>query len=423
MIILLIILFFLGYLLITLEHTIRLNKAATALLTGVLAWTVYRLYSPAHEPVVEELTHHLAQIAEIAFFLLGAMTIVELIDAHNGFQIITDRIRTRRIRTLFWVIGGITFVLSALLDNLTTAIVMASLLPKLIPFQKLRQLFAGIIILSANAGGAWSPLGDVTTTMLWIGGQISTSAVVLTLILPSLVALIVPLLILHFRFSGPVEPVEAFRPESEASVTARERNTMFLTGVGMLVMVPVFKVLTGLPPYLGMLLGLGTVWVMSEALHHRKDEEDRRPLSAAYALSKIDTGSILFFVGILLAIGALEAAGILEQVAHWLDRNVASVELTTLVIGLASAVVDNVPLVAASMSMYSLKTFPQDHRFWHLLAYCAGTGGSLLLIGSAAGVAVMGIERLTFTGYLKQIGPLALAGYAAGALVLFWIVS
>ncbi|MFN8346697.1 MAG: sodium:proton antiporter NhaD [Spirosomataceae bacterium] len=420
MLLIIIIVFVIGYLFITLEHTLRINKTATALLTGVICWSLYAV-SNNHSPVTEQLSHHLAGIAEIAFFLLGAMTIVELIDAHQGFGVITERIQTKDTRLLLWIISVLAFFLSAVLDNLTTAIVMVSLLRKMIRDDEMRRFFAGIVIIAANAGGAWSPLGDVTTTMLWIGGQISAINIMKVLFIPSLVSLIVPLLYLSFRLKGSIQPPKVSKNSSAEAVPAFERNIMFGVGLAMLLFVPIFKTITHLPPYMGILLALGVVWIVSEILHSHKDEEDRRPFTAGYALSKIDTSSILFFMGILLAIGVLEVTHTLHNLAGWMNDTIGNLDVIVFTIGIASAIIDNVPLVAASMGMYDLATYPQDHRIWEFLAYCAGTGGSMLIIGSAAGVAVMGMERISFFWYLKRISLPALLGYTAGAIVFLFL--
>lgn len=396
-----------GYLAIALEHPIKINKTATALITGVLCWTVYAI--GAHDDVSPELSHHLGEIAQIVFFLLGAMTIVELIDAYQGFRFITDKIKTKNPKTLLWIVSWIAFFLSAVLDNLTTTIVMISLIRKLIPHQNTRLLFAGLIVISANAGGAWSPIGDVTTTMLWIGGQVSTVNIISKLLLPAIASLMVPLLILTFTLKGTVGGPEVTEEEK-----TRGGNLMFALGLGALIFVPVFKTLTGLPPYIGMMLGLGVVWIVSEFINPHADEGLRKPLTAANALSRIDTPSILFFLGILLAVGALESMHILNDFARWLDTTVKSQSVIITLIGLLSAIVDNVPLVAASIGMYSLADYPTDHFIWQYLAYCAGTGGSILIIGSAAGVAAMGMEKIDFIWYLKRISLLALIGYLAG---------
>jgi Na+/H+ antiporter NhaD/arsenite permease-like protein len=427
MITILIILFVAGYLLITLEHTIKINKTATALITGISCWTVYALSGAHTEMVSEQLGHHLIGIAEILFFLLGAMTVVELIDAHDGFTLITDRIASRNTRVLLWVIGLLTFFLSALLDNLTSSIVMVSVVRKLVRDAEQRRVIAGMIIIAANAGGAWSPIGDVTTTMLWIGGQVTTTNIIRELLLPSLVALLVPLGILTMRYTSDTQVVKRTAAPGQPAIgvsrpfvtraARRERRTMLAIGLGGMVFVPIFKTLTHLPPYMGMMLVLGSIWVASELLHSDKDEAERQKFTAAYALSRIDAPSILFFLGILLAVGALDATGVLRSLAELLTQSVGNLDVIVLLIGLVSAVVDNVPIVAAAMGMYDLQTYPADAKLWEFLAYCAGTGGSLLLIGSAAGVAVMGMERLAFGWYLRNISWVALIGYAAGALV------
>lgn len=424
-----IIIFVVGYLAIALEEYIHINKTASALITGVLCWTAYALYSADTEHVVGSLSEHLGSISEILFFLLGAMTIVELIDAHEGFSIITERIKTRNPVYLLWIICILTFFLSALLDNLTTSIVMVSLLRKIMPEGEQRKLMAGMIIIAANSGGAWSPIGDVSTTMLWIGGQVTTTALISNLILPSIVSLTVPLLYMTFAMKGslkalPISSVEATAPsfDPENGVSRNQGRLMLAAGIVGLLFVPVFKTVTHLPPYMGMLLSLGALWVLSEMLHKDKDEEDRHPYTPAYALSKIDVPSILFFLGILAAVGVLESTHVLSDLATQLDNLVGNLDIIVIIIGVVSAIVDNVPIVAAAMGMYDLGTYPTDHKLWEFMAYCAGTGGSMLVIGSAAGVAVMGIEKLDFIWYLKRISLLALLGYLAGAgvyLLLF----
>ena len=408
--------FITGYFIIALEHKFRINKAAIALVTGILCWTVYILSSTSAEAVVDSLTHHLGDLSQILFFLLGAMTIVELIDAHDGFEIITTRITTKNKKKLIWIISLLTFFLSAVLDNLTTTIVMVSLVKKLMKDRNDRLMFVGAIVISANAGGAWSPIGDVTTTMLWIGGQITAGNIITKLILPSMVCMVVPTLILQTILKGNVDPPEDSAPTvSKYEKNETHRNIVFFSGIGILLMVPVFKTLTHLPPFMGMLLGLGFLWILVELLHSDKDEEDRNFFTVTYALRKIDTPSILFFLGILLAIATLESTGQLQLLAATLDTKLENQNLIVMSIGLLSAIVDNVPLVAASMGMYSLERFPTDHYFWQFLAYCTGTGGSALIIGSAAGVAAMGIEKIDFMWYLKRISWLALVGYFAGA--------
>lgn len=413
-----IVIFVIGYLAIAFEHPIKINKTATALLTGVLCWTVFSF--DGGDNVASSLSHHLAEIAQIVFFLLGAMTIVELVDAYQGFRVITDRITTRNPKALLWIVCWVSFFLSAILDNLTTSIVMVSLIRKLIPNKEMRLFFAGMIVIAANAGGAWTPIGDVTTTMLWIGGQISTMNIMKTLLIPSVMCILIPLVYLSFTMKGELGDLTS--KDTEEKIDIRGSNVMLILGVGALVFVPVFKTITGLPPYVGMMLGLGAVWIVSEFINPHADEFDRKPYTAAHALSRIDTSSILFFLGILLAVGALESMGLLEHFVTWLDETVKSQSVIITLIGLLSAVVDNVPLVAASMGMYSLNDFPTDHFIWEYLAYCAGTGGSILIIGSAAGVAVMGMEKIDFIWYLKKISIIALLGYLAGCgtyLILF----
>lgn len=416
--ILIISIFIIGYLGIALEHPIKINKTATALLTGVLCWTIYVIFSSDKELVLSELSHHLGSVSEILFFLLGAMTIVELIDAHQGFKLITDRITSKNKVTLLWTIAFITFFLSSVLDNLTSAIVMVSVIRKLIKGSESRKLFAGIVIIAANAGGAWSPIGDVTTTMLWIGGQITPVNIMKMLLIPSLISLIIPLVYLTFQLKGSVKKAkeEEAKPEEVHQVIIQTQNSliMLFTGFSTLLFVPIFKTITHLPPYMGILLGLSIVWIVSEILHSGKDEEEKKPFTVAHALSKIDTSSILFFLGILIAISALESTHLLTELATWMDKSIGNQDIIVVVIGLASAVIDNVPLVAASMGMYDLTAFPTDSKIWEFMAYCAGTGGSILIIGSAAGVAVMGMEKIDFLWYMRKISFTALLGYFAG---------
>lgn len=417
-----IIIFVVGYLAITLEHTIHINKTATALLTGVLCWAVYALYSSETHLVGEQLSHHLGDIAEIVFFLLGAMTIVELVDAHDGFAIITQKIKTENIKHLMWLVALLTFFMSAVLDNLTTAIVMVSLLRKILVSSETRKIMVGLVVIAANAGGAWSPLGDVTTTMLWIGKQVSAMGVITQLIIPSIVSLVVPLIYLHFTIK-PKGNLFSTRVDNALSLPTAERNLMFAVGLGALIFVPIFKTVTHLPPYMGMLLGLGFVWFVSELIHKNKDDETKSKYSAVHALRKIDTPSILFFLGILVAIAALESTEQLHHFAEWMNQTLGNQDLIVFVIGIASSIIDNVPLVAASMGMYDLQTFPTDSKLWEFMAYCAGTGGSMLIIGSAAGVAVMGMEKIDFMWYFKKITFVAFLGYVAGALVYLGLYS
>jgi len=418
--------FVLGYLAIALEHPIKINKTASALLTGVICWTLYAVSSPdSIHHIGEQLAEHLSEISAILFFLMGAMTIVELVDAYQGFRIITDRINTKNPKKLLWIICILTFFLSAILDNLTTSIVMISLIRKLVPNKQMRLFFAGMIVVSANAGGAWSPIGDVTTTMLWIGGQISAGNIMLTLFLPSLVCMVVPLIYLQFTLKGELGHAGSHKNSEDhghgghghGSGEIKGSLTMLIMGVGGLISVPVFKTVTHLPPYLGMLLALGVLWVVSELINPDMDEADKRPYTAAGALTRIDVPSVLFFLGILLAVGALQSMDILRHFATWLDTTIGDMRIIVTLIGVLSSIVDNVPLVAASMGMYDMAIYPQDHLIWEYLAYCAGTGGSILIIGSAAGVAVMGMEKIDFIWYIKKISLLAMLGYFAGAII------
>ena len=414
---LLIITFILGYAAITLEHPLKIDKAATALLTGVLCWVIYIMWETDKALVVHHLDEHMAGISGILFFLLGAMVIVELIDAHDGFEMVTEQVRTTDKRKLLWILMPITFFLSAALDNLTTTIVMVSLLRKIIDDKEDRMLFTGLVVVSANAGGAWSPMGDVTTTMLWVGGQITALNIITMLFIPSLVCLLLPLLVVHFRLKGNVQtPVVPF-DENKVASTPKERKWVFFIGLGVLLFVPIFKTITHLPPFMGILLGLGVMWVVTEMIHSGKDEIEKGTRSVVHALRKADTPSILFFLGILVAISALESAQLLVGLAGWLDQTIGNITAIGISIGFLSAIVDNVPLVAAAQGMYSLEQYPHDHYFWEFLAYCAGTGGSALIIGSAAGVAAMGMENINFFWYLKRITPLAILGFLAGAVV------
>jgi Na+/H+ antiporter NhaD/arsenite permease-like protein len=410
-----ILVFVIGYLAIALEHPIKINKTATALLTGVSLWTIYAL--SGHHGVSEELAHHLGSIAEILFFLLGAMTIVELVDAYQGFRLITDRIQTKNPKKLLWLISWVTFFLSAILDNLTTSIVMVSLIRKLIPNKELRMFFAGMIVIAANAGGAWTPIGDVTTTMLWIGGQISTLKIITGLFVPSVMCLLVPLLYLSFTLKGELgehKDTAHLHTPGHGNAEIKGSGVMLTLGVGALIFVPIFKTITHLPPYVGMLLGLSVLWIVSEFINPEADEAPRKHYSASGALQRIDSSSVLFFLGILLAVGALESMTLLSRFASWLDAAVGSQSVIVTLIGLLSAVIDNVPLVAASMGMYSLTDYPMDSFIWEYLAYCAGTGGSILIIGSAAGVATMGMEKIDFIWYMKKVSLVAALGYFAG---------
>lgn len=409
---LIIIAFIIGYLFITIENKTHINKAAIAILTGALCWTIYVMFtSTGSEIVVSELVEHVGSISQIIFFLIGAMTIVELIDSYHGFDVITKLLTTNKTRVLLWVICFITFFLSAVLDNLTTTIVMITLTRKLLKDKNDRLLFAGMIVIAANAGGAWTPIGDVTTTMLWIGGQISTVNIMLKLFLPSLISMVVPLALVSLRIKGEFE--KTIKIDSGSTVSNFEKNIVFTLGMSALVFAPVFKTITHLPPFLGILTGLAVLWVVTELLHKNKEEENK--ISVSHALRKIDTASILFFLGILVAVAALESTGLLTSLATAMSDAVGNIKIISITLGLLSAIIDNVPLVAASMGMYDMQTYPMDHYFWELIAYCAGTGGSILIIGSAAGVAAMGLEKIDFFWYVKNISLWALIGYFAGA--------
>ncbi|MGY8951115.1 MAG: sodium:proton antiporter NhaD [Flavobacteriales bacterium] len=422
-----IIVFVLGYMAIALEHTIKVDKAASALLIGGITWALYAFSGVDQHHMNDHLSHHLVDIAEILFFLLGAMTIVELIDAHEGFSIITDKITTNKKVALMWILCTITFFFSAVLDNLTTAIVMSALLTKLIKDKEDLWIFAGMIIISANAGGAWSPIGDITTIMLWVGDQVTASNIITSIFIPSLVCALVPLIYLSFRLKGSITRPEKIdlKEHSIDPTTPFERNLVFYLGVVGLLFVPIFKTVTHLPPYLGMLISLGVLWLVTEIIHRSKNHEKKSQLSVIGVLKKIDTATIFFFLGILLAVAALQSAGQLDIVANFLQETFkGDIYIINIIIGLLSSIVDNVPLVAGAMGMYDIGpictiqgelAFPQDHTFWEFLAYCAGTGGSVLIIGSAAGVAVMGILKIDFIWYVKNISLLALMGYLAGA--------
>ncbi len=414
---LLIIIFIAGYTAIAFEHFLKINKTAPALLAGVLCWTTYILFSENKEKVTGQLIENLGDFSGILFFLMGAMTIVEIIDTHDGFDIITQRITQRNKRKLLWIISGITFFLSPVLDNLTTAIVMVSLLQKIVTDDKERLYFVGMIVIAANAGGVWSPIGDVTTTMLWMGGQITAGNIIKELFLPSIISLIVPLIIISPKIKGTLATVKV-EPSREGPCLSSTQKTIILTsGILVLLLVPVFKTLTHLPPYMGVLIGLAIMWIITEKMDGEREENERFHLSPAYALRKIDTPSILFFLGILLSIAALERTGILSTLASTLDRLIHNENAIAITLGLLSSIIDNVPLMAASQAMYPLSQYPTDHSLWEFLAYSTGTGGSILIIGSAAGVAVMGMAKVDFFWYLRNITWVALVGFLSGGLV------
>ncbi len=415
MIISLIIVFVIAYAAIALEHPLKINKSAPALVGAGLLWTIYAVFT-GH--VTEQLNESLSATAQIVFFLMGAMTIVELVDAHDGFDVITDKINTTRMTTLLWLIGFVTFFLSAVLDNLTTTIVMMSLSRKLLGQREDKLFFAGVIVIAANAGGAWSPIGDVTTTMLWIGGQITALAIIKGVFIPSVVNMLVPLAVISYMLRGRsiVCPDNTNDACSKYVTTSFERSFMFYAGIGVLCAVPVFKTLTHLPPFMGILFGLGLLWLAGELIHRNKEDGDKEHLTLVSALQRIDMSALVFFIGILLSVATLEHTHILSTLAVWLDKTVGNQSIIVAIFGLVSAIVDNVPLVAASMGMYSLTQYPPDSFLWEFLAYAAGTGGSILIIGSAAGVAAMGIEKIEFFWYVRRISLLALSGYIGGAV-------
>lgn len=433
MVVTLVTIFIVGYFFIAMEHPFKINKTATALALGTFLWTVFVFCGAIAQPgmdsdtwhsfISDHLVENLGETAEIVFFLLGAMTIVTLIEDYQGFRVITDKITTTNKKKLLWILSILTFFLSALLDNMTTAIVMVALLRKLIADKRERWLYAGMVILAANAGGAWSPIGDVTTIMLWIGGQVTTLNIIVKTIIASLVCMVVPVLIVGATLKGDIErPSES---NSGVEVPAHLRRLILVMGICGLIFVPVFKTITHLPPYLGMLFSLAVLWITTEVISRKYEKEGHKLPTAVSTLEHIDTPTILFFLGILMAVSCLKVSGILASLAAGLNNAFGTQApgffFIDLIIGVLSSVVDNVPLVAAAMGMYPLEgtdaIFMQNHPFWEFLAYCAGTGGSLLIIGSAAGVAVMGMEKIDFIWYLKKITLLALAGYVAGALV------
>lgn len=410
---LILLVFGIGYFAIIFEYNIKINKTASALLMAVLTW-LFVFVSPGHSPNADAtmLGEHLNNVSQIIYFLLGAMTLVELVDCHKGFKVITDLIHTNSKKKMLWLIGFVTFFLSAILDNLTTTIVMVSLLRKLVPDRNDRLLLGATVVIAANAGGAWTPIGDVTTTMLWINGNLSTISLMKALFVPSMVSLLVALVLLGLGLQGKYAKVPVNAKENEAEPGGK---LIFYTGIGALVFVPIFKSVTGLPPFMGMLLALGFLWLMTDIMHHRY--ENREHLRIPQILARVDMSGVLFFLGILLCIGALESVGILRELATFLDVHVHNLPLIATIIGLVSAVVDNVPLVAACMGMYDLQTYPIDSSLWELIAYCAGTGGSILIIGSAAGVALMGLEKIDFLWYFKKVSWVALLSYLSGVAV------
>ena len=418
--------FILGYVAIALEHPLKIDKAASALIIGAVGWALYAFSGAEMHHVGEELAHHLVDIGEILFFLLGAMTIVEIIDAHQGFSLITDKITTTKKVSLMWILTTLTFFFSAALDNLTTAIVMSALLSKMIKDKEDLWFFAGMIIISANAGGAWSPIGDVTTIMLWIGGQVTALNIIQSIIIPSLVCFIVPMIYVSFKLKGNInKPVANEVIDQKHQLTTKfERNFIFFLGVAGLLFVPIFKTVTHLPPYIGILFSLGIMWFVTEILHRTKNTEKKSQLNVIGVLKKVDIATIFFFLGILLAVASLQSMGHLNDLAIILNetfngQSPEGIYVINMIIGLLSSIVDNVPLVAGAMGMYPIVEsgfYAVDGMFWEFLAYCAGTGGSVLIIGSAAGVAVMGILKIDFIWYMKKISLLAFLGYVSGAL-------
>ena len=413
---LIVILFAVTYAAIAFEEPLRINKSAAALIGAGLLWTIWAMSGAGHDAGAQ-LAHTLASTAEIAFFLMGAMTVVEVIDTHGGFQVVTQRIKAKSLVGLIWLVCAVTFFLSAVLDNLTTTIVMIALARQLAGPREDRLYLAGLIVIAANAGGAWSPMGDVTTTMLWIGGQVTASAIVTKLLLPSVVNLVAPLLVVSWVLRGRALVPPERGVDTASHSTPFERNLIFALGLGVLLAVPAFKAITHLPPWLGILFGLGLLWAVTDLIHRDQKVEVRQHMVIAHALTRIDMSAIIFFTGILLAVGVLEHAGLLAAMAGWFDATVGRQDLIVLLFGLASAVIDNVPMVAAAMGMYPIEQYPPDSFLWEFMAYCAGTGGSILIIGSAAGVAAMSIEKIEFFWYLKKFSLLALIGYAAGAIV------
>jgi NhaD family Na+/H+ antiporter len=407
-----ILVFFLGYFLITIEHVTRINKATTALLMAVICWILqFGNQNWTHEENITFLGDHLGNISQVIFFLIGALAVVEIISAHNGFKVISDYVKIQSKKKMFWAVGFITFFLSSILDNLTTTIVMIVFLQKIIEKREDRLIFGGGVVIAANAGGAWTPIGDVTTTMLWIGNQISTFNIMKELFIPSMICFLVSFFILSFSLKGKMSYKEE---KLENNDNPPYGSLIFCLGIGLLVFVPVFKAITGLPPFMGVLLALSLLWLITDMLH--TPHTHRSHLRVPHILTKIDMSSALFFLGILLCITSLESAGILGRLAVYLDQTIGNTDVIAIMIGLSSAVVDNVPLVAATMGMYNLSAYPIDSSFWSLIAYCAGTGGSILIFGSAAGVVFMGLEKADFMWYLKRISLPALIGFFAGAL-------
>jgi NhaD family Na+/H+ antiporter len=410
--------FVIGYFLITIEHYTKVNKATCALLMAVLCWIIqFEGSQYTLEENIQHLGTHISGVSQVVFFLIGALTIVETINVHQGFKVVSDAISVSSKKALLWATGLIAFFLSSVLDNLTTTIVMVTILQKLLDDKQDRMLIGGGVVIAANAGGAWTPIGDVTTTMLWIGGQISSFKVMKELFLPSFACFAASFFMLSLYLKGKFVKKSVM----EKTVSQPGGKLIFSVGLGALIFVPIFKALTGLPPFMGVLFGLGVLWLITDYLHSHF--EDRSHLRIPSVLTKIDLSSVIFFLGILLCVDALETAGILEQLDHFFARTIGNLSIIAVILGIASAVIDNVPLVAAAISMYDFTEIPSDSSFWHLIAYTAGTGGSLLIIGSAAGVVYMGLEKVDFFWYLKRISLSALVGYVAGLLFYFLTYS
>jgi Na+/H+ antiporter NhaD/arsenite permease-like protein len=413
----------LGYLSVIFESPIRINKTITAILTGALCWIVIAIFNPGNAPLIsEKLTNYFGEIAGLLIFLLGAMTIVELIDLHKGFTVITHRIRTKSVLKLLWIVGFVTFFLSAMLDNLATAIIMVTLLKKLMPKGEVRMTLAGIVVIAANAGGAFSPIGDVTTTLLWIGGQVSAFGIAKILIIPSIACIAVPVAIASSRMKGfAVLRAQISMADAKQEEKIKGSFSVFVAGVIGLILVPVIKSITGLPPFIGILVSLSMVSLVSLVYHRKKPQQEKDYYSVANALSKVDVSSILYFMGILLLVFALQEVHILTHLANFLETHLPNNNMMIIAIGILSSIVDNGSLVAATQGMFSLTTYPIDNSLWEFIALCAGTGGSMLIIGSAAGVAIMEKEKMTFMWYLRNISPLAIAGYIAGIVTYLLI--
>lgn len=413
----------LGYCAVILESPLKINKTISALLTGSLCWITIAIFQNDQHEIATKLVEYFGEISGLLIFLLGAMTIVELIDLHKGFTVITSRIRTKSVYKLLWIVGLVTFFMSALLDNLATAIIMVTLLRKLMPKGNIRMILGGVVVIAANAGGAFSPIGDVTTTLLWIGGQVSASNIVFKLFIPALVTILVPIVIASLRMKGfAVLRVQMSMAQVKIEEKMRGSVSIFIAGVLGLLLVPIIKSLTGMPPFIGVLVSLSLVSLVSIVYHRNKTQEEKEKYSVTYALTKVDVSSILYFMGILLMVFALQEVHILSELALFLEQHLPNNNSMVIAIGVLSSIVDNGSLVAATQGMFSLTEFPMDNQLWEFIALCAGTGGSMLIIGSAAGIAIMDKEKITFSWYLKNITPLAVAGYIAG-IVTFLLMQ